>query len=318
MPARITAVGAHSAAELSAPGYAAGMLLLTEEFSSVATVTEDLSAALAEGRDADSLFLLGGLEEPGRYSRLILAWADLLSLPWPSGDVAFQQVRDKAPGTAWLPYAEAVVDGMASSNRDRGVRACRDILQHLDDTGVFDMLSVMAQGVRQALSAAGGMERLLKCARLHHACAGPQLSVPARDSLVSQAAWVIAATSAGHYENARERAATLVGSTTDALEMVIALWLQVTAQITAHAEGVLIEVDPDGGLPLAVVDPGSDHPNMAVVEVIQTASRALQQQDAARLQQATRDIAALPDDEKAAMAWQLARILGLRVSRLLT
>ncbi|MFD5111765.1 hypothetical protein ACFWNG_05525 [Streptomyces sp. NPDC058391] len=100
--------------------------------------------------------------------------------------------------------------------------------------------------------------------------------------------------------------------------MVIALWLQVAAQVIAHTEGALIEVDRNGGLPLAVVEPGSDHPNMALVEIIETAVRALQQQDAAQLQQATREIAALSDGDKAILTQQLARMLGLRVSQLVT
>ncbi|MBT2527459.1 hypothetical protein J7E91_19020 [Streptomyces sp. ISL-99] len=294
------------------------MLLLNDRFSSVAAVTDELSASLAEGRHADSQSLLGKLEEPGRFSRLILAWADLLSLPWPSSYVVFQQVRQKAPQTLWLPYAEAVVDGMASSDTEQAWRACRDALQHLDGTSIFAMLSVMAQGVRQALRAAGGVERLLECARLHHACAGPQLSDPAHASLISQAAWVIAANSAGHYEDARERTATLIGSKVDAMEMVIALWLQVAAQAMIHADGVLVEIDATSGVPLAVVEPGSDYPNMALVEVIQTAVGALQQQDPARLQRVTGEIAALADRDKVILVQQLTRILGLRVSQLLT
>ncbi|MGW0731870.1 hypothetical protein [Streptomyces sp. NPDC002851] len=294
------------------------MFLLEERFLPVAVVTEELSAALAEARHSDSLPVLERLGQQGLINRLIVAWADLLAQPWPSGAVAFRQVRQEAPQTTWLPHAEALVDAAASSDIAWIRRACSDTLHDLDDNSLFGMLGVMAQGVRQTLSVAGGMERLLECARLHHACAGPQLSVPPYIGMVSPAAWVIAANSAGHYEDAWERTATLIGSRADALEAVTALWLQVTAQVMLQAEGILVEIDPDTGMPLAVVEPGSDHPQMASASLIQTALDALHQQDAAQLEQATREIAALDGGDKMALNWQLARNLGQRVSQFLT
>ncbi|MEV0486013.1 hypothetical protein AB0I69_36115 [Streptomyces sp. NPDC050508] len=77
-----------------------------------------------------------------------------------------------------------------------------------------------------------GMPRLLDCAALHHACAGPQFTDPLRARLVSEAAWAICAYVASSYEAANERTATLVGSGPGALEMLIGLWVQVTGAVT--------------------------------------------------------------------------------------
>jgi len=293
------------------------MLLISEEYSAVASVTDELSLALAEGRDDDSLSMLLDLREPPHaLGMLILAWADLLALRWVSSDVVFSQIRQTDPDTPWLPYAETIVDSVGIPGSTKASATCITMIKALDDPAIYGLLSVMAQLVRHVLDTAGGLERLRRCAALHHLCAGPQLSAPAHYGLISPAAWIIAANSAGHYEQARDRCATLASSTADAIDKAIALWLQVTARITPQTDGTgtIIEVDPTG-TPLSVVDPESDHPAMAQVTLIQDMTRALQEQDAAQLGQATRAIAALAYGEKITLSWQLARMLGMRVSQ---
>ena len=146
------------------------MLLLTDEFASVAEVTDELSMALAEGRDGDSLSLLMDLGDQGKIGLLLLAWADLLTLSLgPSGNVVFGHTRKTAPETSWLPYAEAIVDGVAAPGRKQGLSACVTAVQDLDDPEIFGMLGVMARLVREALDTAGGLQRLLNCCALHHA-----------------------------------------------------------------------------------------------------------------------------------------------------
>ncbi|MFJ2812158.1 hypothetical protein [Streptomyces sp. NPDC087294] len=287
------------------------MLLLTEPFAELASPADALSAALVEDRHQEALALFETLVREDTIGGTLTVWADLIALVQPSGKDAFVEVGQKVPHGAWLPHAVALVD--AVSDLSRVQQAGQKAFQELRGENRERLFAGLAVGARSVLDLAGGMQRLLDCAALHHSCAGPQFTDPARARLVSVAAWVIAAYAASEHEAANERAATLVGSGPYALEMLIALWLQVTSAVTRGGEKLLIEVDARDGMPQAVVDPTSAHPALPAVRLIQAAVNALQRQDRTALDDATRRIAALSDEAKTDLVLQLARSLAASV-----
>ncbi|WP_019070657.1 hypothetical protein [Streptomyces hokutonensis] len=294
------------------------MLLLIEPFCELADVTEALSSSLAEGRDEESQSLLDDLDGNNRVASVLVVWADLISLAWPSGESAFQHVREQDPHTAWLPHATAMVNASGAGDMAGLRNACARLFAELDDAEMTALFYGLAVGVRGVLDSAGGIEWLRESVGLHRACANPAMfSVPSRERILSPAGWIIAAVAAGQYETARERTATLVGSSPDVWEWVSALWLQI-GSVLMTGGGRIVEVEALSGLPTTMMEPGTPHPQMHTARLIQTGVDALRRRDEPALNGVLRDVLALGEDDKAVLIWQLSRTIGARLGQRLS